>query len=168
MEPLHIGVTGTRYGGTAFQLEQAEHALRRCAFRDTHLHTGGCVGFDAQAVEIAQRCGMIIHLHPPTDTRRMARMLVDIMHPPLPFLARNQAIVDACAVLLAAPRSEKEEQRSGTWATIRYARRVGKRVLMLWPHAMGEDGLTDTECAALPQQYWTREEGMSSGKGDTL
>ena len=48
------------------------------------------------------------------------------------YLERNRDIVDACDILIACPRTLKEELRSGTWATVRYARKVGKPVAILW------------------------------------
>lgn len=52
---------------------------------------------------------------------------------PAEYLDRNHAIVDECSVLIAAPRSLTEEQRSGTWATVRYARKMGRPVVILDP-----------------------------------
>lgn len=62
-----------------------------------------------------------------TPIRYMERML----HP-RPYLDRNHDIVDATDVLIAVPNSVKEELRSGTWATIRYAKRT-KQPLMVIP-----------------------------------
>jgi outer membrane protein insertion porin family len=47
-------------------------------------------------------------------------------------LDRNRAIVDSCDVLIACPKGP-EEQRSGTWATVRYARKQKKRIVIIWP-----------------------------------
>ena len=41
-------------------------------------------------------------------------------------------LVDACEVLLATPKGP-EKLRSGTWATVRYARKVGKRIVIIEP-----------------------------------
>jgi hypothetical protein len=46
-------------------------------------------------------------------------------------LDRNRAIVAAVDVLVAAPLEDREVQRSGTWATVRSARRKGIPVVML-------------------------------------
>jgi predicted Rossmann fold nucleotide-binding protein DprA/Smf involved in DNA uptake len=46
-------------------------------------------------------------------------------------LERNHLIVAACDVLNAAPLQDEEILRSGTWATIRYARKAGKTVIQL-------------------------------------
>jgi hypothetical protein len=46
----------------------------------------------------------------------------DILYPTRPYLARNKDIVDACTILIATPAQNSEIQRSGTWATVRYAK----------------------------------------------
>lgn len=51
----------------------------------------------------------------------------------IPYLQRNKVIVDRCGVLVAAPGEAQEQLRSGTWSTIRYARRVGRPVIMVLP-----------------------------------
>lgn len=45
------------------------------------------------------------------------------------YLARDSAMVRECDVLLAFPGSKTEVLRSGTWATIRRARKARKRIL---------------------------------------
>jgi hypothetical protein len=51
---------------------------------------------------------------------------------------RNRAIVDASDLLIACPPVAVEEPRSRTWVAIRYARRVGKMVMIVYP-----DGTVD-------------------------
>jgi predicted Rossmann fold nucleotide-binding protein DprA/Smf involved in DNA uptake len=48
-------------------------------------------------------------------------------------LERNKDIVSESDFLIAAPDSKKERLRSGTWATVRHARKLGKRVMILEP-----------------------------------
>jgi predicted Rossmann fold nucleotide-binding protein DprA/Smf involved in DNA uptake len=60
-----------------------------------------------------------------------------------PPLVRNRIIVDGCDVLLAAPSgAERDNPRSGTWMTVRYARKRRKRIVIVWP-----DGTTTEENA---------------------
>lgn len=54
-----------------------------------------------------------------------------INHEEKPFIKRNHDIVDACDVLIACPETNKEVQRSGTGATIRYARKQGKKIELI-------------------------------------
>jgi len=57
---------------------------------------------------------------------------------PAPYLERNRAIVDAGDIVLAAPQTLEEQQRSGTWATVRYGRRLGRLVVLLAPSSAPE------------------------------
>jgi len=53
--------------------------------------------------------------------------------PEADYLARNHFIVAYSEELVAAPKSNKEELRSGTWATIRYARKRKRMVTIIYP-----------------------------------
>jgi predicted Rossmann fold nucleotide-binding protein DprA/Smf involved in DNA uptake len=46
------------------------------------------------------------------------------------LLVRNDVLATACTHLVAFPRTGKEQQRSGTWSTVRRARRMGRPVLV--------------------------------------
>jgi hypothetical protein len=105
--------------------------------RPTEFHHGDCVGADAEAHDIAtQRCVRVV-IHPPTEDR--LRAFCDVTNgqvlKPRPYIDRNHDIVDSCDVLVAAPRTDTELVRSGTWATIRYARKQGKLVSILPRHS---------------------------------
>jgi hypothetical protein len=72
----------------------------------------------------------------PADAKRAAifadqeRVKVEpVMHP----LDRNIEIVKRSRFLLATPNKEFEEQRSGTWQTIREALKLNLPVLIVWP-----------------------------------
>jgi hypothetical protein len=51
--------------------------------------------------------------------------------PVKPPFERNEDIADMCDILIAAPKAATEVLRSGTWATIRHARRIGRQVVLL-------------------------------------
>ena len=59
---------------------------------------------------------------------------------PKGYLDRNHDIVDAADVLIAAPSGTTEKRRSGTWATVRYARKLGRTICVVLP-----DGVVRTE-----------------------
>jgi predicted Rossmann fold nucleotide-binding protein DprA/Smf involved in DNA uptake len=59
---------------------------------------------------------------------------MDRIYVPRPYLVRNRDIVDVCNLLLATPGGTVEQLRSGTWATIRYARRIGRPVWIVFPN----------------------------------
>lgn len=99
---------------------------------------GCCVGADAQAAVMADaltpRPTIFGH---PSDISQMtsdaALAVCDDTAQPEPPLDRNRHIVDGCDVLVACPKGYAEEQRSGTWATVRFARKVGRPVTIIWP-----------------------------------
>ena len=49
------------------------------------------------------------------------------------YIERNHDVVDTCDLLIAMPNTELEVVRSGTWATIRYARKLKKVIVILEP-----------------------------------
>jgi hypothetical protein len=129
-----IGFTGTRSGMNSYQKKALTLILQKHRFDDmkklNEFHHGDCVGSDEEAHEIAHNLGYWIVTHPPTNTRLRAFQISHCEKPPLGYLERNHNIVDACSLLIAAPLGP-ELQRSGTWATIRYARKTGKSVTVL-------------------------------------
>lgn len=126
-----IGFTGTQRGMTRRQVV----ALRQLMTGATELHHGDCIGADAQADAIARIFGVPVVIHPPENPSKRAFTAQggDTVWQPLPYLERNHDIVDECDVLIAAPKTPNEELRSGTWATVRYARRIGRPVNILTP-----------------------------------
>lgn len=142
MTALHVGFTGTQVGMTPRQhlLLRAElyklDADHRAAF--PWFHHGLCVGADDESHGIvrAHSGAWSIWGHPPSNPAKRAEWRLsscDRLSPEGPYLVRNHAIVDACSFLIAAPKGMEEERRSGTWATVRYARKKGVPVVILWP-----------------------------------
>lgn len=122
-----LGFTGSRYGLSIAQRCDLERMLRIA----TEFHHGDCVGGDEQAHNLARAYGVPIVIHPPDDPRLRAYCQdAKLVHTPRPYLQRNREIVQACEHLVAAPDGP-ERLRSGTWATVRIARRLGKQVTIL-------------------------------------
>jgi len=99
----------------------------------TEVHHGCCEGADQQIGVIARDMRIRVIAHPPLDESKMAFCPSDEQRPPKAYMARNQDIVDECDVLMAAPKGMKEELRSGTWATVRRARKSERRIVIVWP-----------------------------------
>ena len=134
-----IGFTGTREGMTSAQGVGVASVLGE-ANEDDEFHFGDCIGADAQAFEIAEMLGMFTVAHPPSNASLRANKRAQIVAPAQEYLARNKSIVDACDVLIAAPRSRVEEIRgSGTWWCVRYARKRGKRIFIVYPDGKIEE-----------------------------
>ena len=133
---MHIGFTGTQKGMNDNQLEMLGRMLLALREEDeldgemTIFHHGDCIGADAQAHTVAQGYGLHVVIHPPSIDTKRAFCAGDI-RVPLPYLERNRNIVDECDILLVAPKTNKEELRSGTWATYRYAMKLDKAVILL-------------------------------------
>jgi hypothetical protein len=135
---MRVGFTGTRDGMTADQLAAMATWLS-CRPDVTEFHHGDCVRADDQAANLVYTQGWqwfdaLIVAHPPTvESRRAFNIHASRTLPPLPYLERNRHIVDACDLLLACPKFDREQDRGGTWYTIRFTREVGKPVVIFWP-----------------------------------
>jgi hypothetical protein len=82
--------------------------------------------------------GYNITIHPPSNGKKRALCKdkgVTIL-PPRPYMERNQNIVNQSDVLIGVPKDTKEVIRSGTWATIRRARKRKMMILIIWPDGM--------------------------------
>lgn len=132
---LIVGFTGTRARMTDRQLDALGKLLQ--SMNVMEFHHGVCIGADAQAHEIADLNGCDIVLYPCTlfDQRADVSMThVVRINPTKEPLERNYDIVVASDILIAAPHTLIEQNRSGTWATIRYARKkYGMPVIILDP-----------------------------------
>lgn len=131
---MKLGFTGTQHGMTYAQRGAVGRAiLERMPVAE--FHHGDCIGADAEVHDFALMAGASIHIHPCDITDKRAWKIagadwVGVVKPPL---ARNRDIVRACDLLIAAPRMFIEELRSGTWSTIRFARKARVPLLIVWP-----------------------------------
>jgi hypothetical protein len=137
-----IAVTGTSRGMTQGQQEQARDFLRAMFQKGyRRLRHGDCIGSDAQFARIAKELGFYLIAHPghtpkkPLETKyRAFTDFNDEVLPTKEFLKRDHDMVDFAALLLAAPYQDYEVNRSGTWATVRYAReKKGIPVAFVYP-----------------------------------
>lgn len=129
---IKVGFTGTQKGMTPaqeFRLRKELEILRRQGARK--FHHGDCIGADEQAHKIAKSLGYEIHIHPPTNSIKRAFCKGDVVYPERDYIARNHNIVSLCDMLIATPGTINEQLRSGTWATVRYARKVGKKTVII-------------------------------------
>jgi len=128
---MKVGFTGTQHGMSLRQLDALIVLLS--AGDATEFHHGDCIGADAQAADLARSLGIPVVVHPPLNPAKRAFTYRpgDQMMMPAPYLERNREIVDATEALVAAPQTDEEQLRSGTWSTIRYARQLGRLVSIL-------------------------------------
>lgn len=122
-----VGFTGTQQGMSLRQQIQLDKVLGWFWLADESVgarpifYDGDCPveSADQQARTIARQIGYECRQLPPRQ-----RSAVEL-------LARNRRLVEFCDVLVAAPDTDHEKIRSGTWYTVRRARDAGKPVVML-------------------------------------
>lgn len=131
-----IGFTGTRTGMNRYQIKQFENFFLPRKHLISEFHHGDCVGADEDAhyllkmMEYTKHIKIIIHPPVKRTTRAFCKGTF-LLCEEKEYIERTHDIVDSCTLLLAAPKSDIEEIRSGTWATVRYARSIGRDVLIL-------------------------------------
>ena len=131
-----VGFTGSRKGIT-----DAQAGVLRILLADVYeFHHGDCVGADEAAHDIVREDGSCwIVAHPCRYHSLRAFTACDEVLPPKAPLQRNHDIVDAVGHMLACPNTEAEVWRSGTWATIRYARKTGTALTVVYPNGDTEE-----------------------------
>lgn len=124
-----VGFTGTRQGMTVAQKRILSLLLQAA---QGFLH-GDCIGSDEEAHYIALSCGITPQILPANlrGYRAFCKGGV-LLEEPQPPLDRNKRIVDLCSVLFACVDGP-EKRRSGTWSTVRYARKQGNLGLIIMP-----------------------------------
>ena len=134
---MNVGFTGTQNG----MREEQRVAVKRLLAElhttdDDEFHYGACVGADTQAVFDAIDVGYVILAYQANNVSHSKHGLIPkdaIIVTPMAALTRNKRIVDNTDILVVAPQRVSETLRSGTWATVRYARKQGKPIIYVWP-----------------------------------
>jgi hypothetical protein len=122
---MHIGFTGSQQGCRLLQSEYLNIILKaiKTKHNDVTLHHGDCIGADAECHRFARLAKYKIHSHPPDRDVKRSFCDYDRISAPQPYLIRNQRIVDESKILIAVSGTNVEIDRSGTWSTIRRARK---------------------------------------------
>jgi len=141
-----IGFTGTQRGMTLAQKLMFEAVIAKLDLLGiSEFHHGDCIGSDEEAHDSISnlsaflKSSIKIILHPPNKKSKRAFCLADESRSPLSYLDRNQEIVNDSNILIATPAEEEEVLRSGTWSTIRRARKQSKTILIINPHGECSD-----------------------------
>lgn len=153
MKFYDVGFTGTQDGmSTEQQIEihMLLGDLQAYARASTGLH-GMCVGADAQFHELAKALGYRIVGYPGLnrlgEVEKRATMVCDVERRPQFFLDRNYDMTLESHVMLATPKQMQEVKRSGTWMTIRAAKRLDRPTVVVYPDGSsavtGLNGVTD-------------------------
>lgn len=126
-----VGITGTRQGMSSEQRKALYEILT--GIHPKELHMGDCIGVDAEAAIMAKGLGVRIVSHPPISTKYRAFVAYDEERPVAEYLVRNERIVNETELLIGVPRTHREQLRSGTWACIRYARKIRRMTCIIYP-----------------------------------
>ena len=126
------GFTGTSQGMTKVQRASFRALVQKLNVEV--FHHGDCVGADAQAHNtVRKRTKARVIIHPPKNEKARAFCKgASLTYPADDYLARNRKIVDRCQHLIATPAGD-EVLRSGTWSTVRYAKKIGRPVTIINP-----------------------------------
>ena len=140
-----VGVTASPQGLSQRQWQVGQHLLSGVV----EMHHGDCTGGDYDLHVITRHVSpeAKIVIHPPSDDKKRAWCLGDVLYTPDNYRERNDCIVWSSTDLLAFPSSMVEIMRSGTWMTVRLARKARAkghivRTFIVWP-----DGRIETDTA---------------------
>lgn len=174
---MNVGFTGTRKGMLSPQKESFVRLLVFLAPGMESFHHGDCVGADAEAHWMVKQLVIDpkpkIVIHPPeNDTNRAfcnsARLDEKVeTREAKDYLVRNEDIIDETEVLIATPKGMGEEFRgSGTWHAVRYARKLGRVIWIVWPSGgttveIGERRVNIGRRLQIPLQYSSSLAGSS-------
>ena len=131
---MKVGFTGTQDGMTDDQVTLIVEIVSELT-EMAEMHHGDCIGADEQFFTIVRTLLPDVQItgHLPEDESKRAFCESDVECKPLPYLDRNKNIVAEADVLFVIPKGSNETLRSGTWATVRHARKVGVPRAIIWP-----------------------------------
>ena len=132
VENMIVGFTGSRWGMTTPQYITVKKLL--IEWNTTEGHHGDCVGADREFHNLCEELKIRTVIHPPDNPSYRAFCKGDVILEEKPYLERNHDIVNNSSRMIATPATEKEILRSGTWATVRYTRKIKKYLVVVAPN----------------------------------
>lgn len=132
---MHLGITGSRKGMTEKQFDVIKKLVKEGNSIISHFHHGDCIGVDVQTAILIEHYlpDVWIVCHPPDKVNTRGFGPYHEIYSPKPYLVRDQAIVNLSKYLWAVP-DKPECVRSGTWATVRMARKKGIPITIVMPN----------------------------------
>lgn len=154
---MKLGFTGTRRGMTREQYATFCGIVKGDGIKT--MLNGACVGADRDAVCAAWHTNITIMFFPGDKEQQdwaagLDRPNIQVYDRKTTFgttegragvyLKRNRVIASMCDFLVATPSERREFTRSGTWATVRYARAQRKTIVIIKP-----DGAIEGPCGSV-------------------
>lgn len=137
---IHIGFTGSQHEMSRRAKTTTNKILLEIYEKSKPVtgpicfHHGDCIGSDLFASGLAKNIGYLVHAHPSfLEKKRGFSEHNDVIHGPKSPLERNEDIVNICQIIVATPHTYNEIIRSGTWTTIRRARKQGREICTIFP-----------------------------------
>ena len=133
-----IGFTGTRIGMTPIQWQAVRDLVKDWAINEAH--HGLCEGADEEMHWLLRGLSygprIDIHGHPPIRQGHIASKRTwsdcNVINTPKEFNVRDKDIVLASSRMIATPFCP-EITASGTWTTVRFARKKNKPIWIVMP-----------------------------------
>ena len=133
---MTISFTGTRHGMSKLQYAAVVKLLGE--LKQSMVVHGDCIGADTDFHNICIKIRgsytnpgpPLIKIRPSNAKTRANNEGYDLIMPSRDPLDRDRDIVNDCEKLIACPLRSEEELRSGTWATVRYAR-IQKKIIYI-------------------------------------
>lgn len=131
-----VGITGSLEGLTGPQLRWAKQFIQDNVVRV--LHHGNCIGGDEDVATLFYKGqDTYIIAHPGHISTMQSKISFnDLVLPEKHTLARNRLIVNSSDLLLGFPKIDDEDDNSGSWYTIRWAKRHRTPVIVISPTGM--------------------------------
>lgn len=136
--------SGTRNGMTESQLRACENILK--ALQPARVRHGGCHGADREFHVIARDYPRYIH---PGDRGQQLWAVKEgflvptrdfVFEPTENHIQRDKLMIDLSTHVLATPKGVVEQMRgSGTWVSIRYAKKLKRPLFVVWPDGVVSD-----------------------------
>ena len=147
---MKIGYTGTQIGMSKDQIITIKELINHLKETEEieEVHHGDCIGGDSDFDIICKNRFKRV-IHPPIYPNKRAWCDGEIILEKKPYLERNRDIAKM-DILIATPKEYEEVLRSGTWATVRYARKAGTAIYIIWP-----DGTIKKEEACDQEELFT-------------
>ena len=130
-DKVRVGFTGTQAGLSSEQRATLTLWLEERSYGVNWFVHGDCVGADEQAAGIARVLGWKLECFPSDRPDKRAYVKSDVVHDPADPLDRNWNLASQ-DILIACPLEDKEIKRSGTWSTVRRARKRGTLIVIIW------------------------------------
>lgn len=132
---IKFGFTGSRQGMTDIQKQSFSCVIFPYAkYNELVFIHGDCIGCDKDAHDIVRGYkDSYIIIHPPINKKYRAYCDGDIILESKDYIPRNHDIVYDSDIIIACPNTLLESLRSGTWATVRHARKLKKKIIIIYP-----------------------------------